>query len=63
MDVLVVSYNDLVERPEAESERVSASLGGYADSGRMSKTVDASLYRNRKTPIDRSKEPVTGGAA
>jgi hypothetical protein len=58
--VLFVSYNDLLERPAGEAERVSAFLGGKADAGSMSKTVDPSLYRNRKTPIDRSSEPVVG---
>jgi len=63
IEVLFVSYNDLVERPEGEAERVSVFLGGKADAGSMSKTVDPSLYRNRKTPIDRSSEPVAGGMA
>jgi len=63
IEVLFVSYNDLVERPEGEAERVSAFLGGKADAGSMSKTVDPSLYRNRKIPIDRSSEPVAGGTA
>ena len=63
IEVLFVSYNDLVERPEEEAERVSAFLGGNADKESMSKTVDPSLYRNRKTPIERSSEPVAGGAA
>jgi hypothetical protein len=60
IQVLFVSYNDLMERPKGEAERVSAFLGGSADAARMSKTADASLYRNRKTPIDRSSEPVAG---
>ncbi len=63
IEVLFVSYNDLVERPAGEAERVSAFLGGKADAGSMSKTVDPSLYRNRKTSIDRSSEPVAGGTA
>jgi len=63
IEVLFVNYNDLVERPEGEAERVSVFLGGKADAGSMSKTVDPSLYRNRKTPIDRSSEPVAGGMA
>jgi Sulfotransferase domain len=63
IEVLAVSYNDLVERPAEEAQRVSAFLGGNADTESMSKTVDPSLYRNRKTPIDRTSEPVAGGAA
>ena len=58
IEVLYVSYNDLVERPEEQAERVSAFLGGKADAGSMARTVDPSLYRNRKTPIDRSSESV-----
>jgi Sulfotransferase domain len=63
IEVLSVSYNNLVEWPEEEAERVSAFLGGNADKESMSKTVDPLLYRNRKTPIDLSSEPVAGGAA
>jgi hypothetical protein len=63
IEVLSVSYNNLVERPEEEAERVSAFLGGNADKENMSKTVDPLLYRNRKTPIDLSSEPVAGGTA
>jgi hypothetical protein len=61
--VLFVSYNDLVERPAGEAERVSAFLGGEADAASMSKTVDPSLYRNRKTSIEPCSEPITGGTA
>ena len=48
-----MSYNDLLERPAREAERVSTFLGDKADAGCMSKTVDPSLYRSRKTPSDR----------
>jgi hypothetical protein len=63
IEILSVSYNDLVQRPEEEAERVSAFLGGNTDTESMSKTVDPSHYRNRKTPIDSSSEAVAGGAA
>jgi Sulfotransferase domain len=53
IELLFVSYNDLLERPAREAERVSAFLGDKADAACMSKTVDPSLYRNRKTPSDR----------
>ena len=62
IDVLFVSYNNLLERPEEEAERVAAFLGGSTDSGRMSKSVDQSLYRNRKTPVDCPSESVADGA-
>jgi Sulfotransferase domain len=51
--VLYVSYNDLMEAPERQAEQVNSFLGGRADTTSMAKTVDSSLYRNRKTPIDR----------
>jgi hypothetical protein len=46
--VLRVSYNDLVERPEAQAQRVNEFLGGRLDVGRMAAVVDPALYRNRK---------------
>jgi Sulfotransferase domain len=52
MAVLCVSYNDLVERPQREAQRVSEFLGG-ADVPGMTATVDPSLYRNRQA---RSKQ-------
>lgn len=48
MKVLRVSYNDLMERPQRESQRVSAFLDGKANAESMARTVDPSLYRNRK---------------
>ena len=51
IEVLFVSYNDLLEHPEGQADRVGAFLSGKADPRRMAKTVDPSLYRNRKTPI------------
>jgi hypothetical protein len=52
MEVLDVSYNDLLERPETESRRVSTFLGGRADAAKMAITVDPSLYRNRRAVGD-----------
>jgi hypothetical protein len=48
VEVLFVNYNDLVQKPSDQAERVSAFLNGEPDVGRMSETVDPSLYRNRK---------------
>ena len=48
MTVLRVCYNDLVEQPREQAERVSEFLGGTANVEGMVKTVDPSLYRNRK---------------
>jgi hypothetical protein len=48
LHVLCISYNDLLERPHGQAERVSAFLGGTASAMGMAKAVDPSLYRNRK---------------
>jgi hypothetical protein len=48
--VLRVRYNDLVEQPHDQARRVSEFLCGAADVEDMVRAVDASLYRNRKTP-------------
>src|SRR5579884_4086277 len=47
MSLLRVRYNDLMERPRQEAERVRDFLGG-ADVEAMAATVDPALYRNRK---------------
>jgi hypothetical protein len=49
LSVLYVNYNELLDQPEREAERVSAFLGGQAPIQEMAKAVDPSLYRNRKT--------------
>jgi hypothetical protein len=48
LEVLYVSYNELVERPEGQAARVGAFLGGKANVEQMASTVDPLLYRNRK---------------
>jgi hypothetical protein len=48
IEVLRVRYNELVQRPEVEAERVSQFLGGNLSAPRMAKTVEPYLYRNRK---------------
>jgi RNase adaptor protein for sRNA GlmZ degradation len=48
IEVLHVSYNDLVERPEKEAARVNRFLNGKLDVGKMTRAIDPSLYRNRK---------------
>ena len=49
IQVLYIHYRDLVERPEIEAARVSEFLDERVDAGRMAKTVDPALYRNRKS--------------
>jgi hypothetical protein len=62
-ELLFVRYNEVVEHPVEQSARVSAFLAGKADTASMAKTVDASLYRNRKTPVDGpSDAPALGSA-
>ncbi len=59
MKVLYVSYNDLVEDPAKQVERVSEFLDGRANAGRMTETVDATLYRNRKIRCESSGDSLT----
>jgi hypothetical protein len=47
IQVLHVSYNDLVAQPTREAERVSKFLGAMPHVDKMVSAVDASLYRNR----------------
>jgi len=54
MKVLRVSYNDLVEQPQRESQRVSEFLDGLPSAESMARSVDPSLYRNRNPTGDRS---------
>jgi RNase adaptor protein for sRNA GlmZ degradation len=55
-DVLYVSYNDLIERPEVQAARVSGFLGATVDAAEMARTVDPLLYRNRKLPEEHSSD-------
>src|SRR5262249_29604366 len=48
MAVLCILYNDLLERPAREADRVCEFLGRTMDIERMTKAVDPTLYRNRK---------------
>jgi hypothetical protein len=48
MEVLYVNYNELMERPDEQTARVSKFLGGKADAGAMARSIDPALYRNRR---------------
>jgi RNase adaptor protein for sRNA GlmZ degradation len=61
IDVVRVNYNDLIERPEANTERIREFLNGKVNAEAMAKTVDPSLYRNRRTVAEGFAEP--GGRA
>jgi len=45
--VLEVSYNEIVQHPVDEAQRVKAFLGLPMDVSKMSEAVDEQLYRNR----------------
>src|SRR5262245_15918569 len=55
--VLRVRYKALVERPEAEADRVKEFLGGRLDLSRAVSAVDPSLYRNRTAASKPSGSP------
>lgn len=48
IEVLRVSYNELVEYPQREAKRVAEFLDGKPDVQGMAEAVDPSLYRNRR---------------
>jgi hypothetical protein len=48
MRVLTVSYNDVIDDPEAQIRRVVEFLDGAASAEGMLQAIDQSLYRNRK---------------
>ena len=47
MDVLYVSYNEVLREPRPHAERIDAFLGGGLDVDRMVSVVDAQLHRQR----------------
>ena len=47
MDILYISYNDVIENPRENTEIVNQFLGNKLDVNRMVRIVDKSLYRNR----------------
>ena len=60
IEVLYVSYNDLVQRAGEQAERVSEFLGGKGNVEHMVRAVDPSLYRNRK-PVNAAASDVSAG--
>lgn len=48
IELLRISYNELLAKPVEHAERVRQFLGDNVDIERMVSTVDPSLYRNRK---------------
>jgi hypothetical protein len=63
MEVLCVRYNDLMERPRGQAERVREFLGGKPNVERMVTQVDPSLYRNRcETQTEELGKPTPSGS-
>lgn len=58
IQVLRVSYNDLVKIPGRKAAEVNTFLGGNLDEKEMVTAVDPSLYRNRKPAGDERCAPV-----
>jgi hypothetical protein len=55
MKVLRVSYNELLQHPPEQARLVGEFLSGTVDLERMVHSVDRTLYRNRKSEGDCSK--------
>ena len=48
IDFMIVRYNDVIENPRKEVERVNKFLGGKLNVENAIKAVDPKLYRNRR---------------
>jgi hypothetical protein len=46
--VLPVNYSAIVESPQLLAEKINSFLGGGLDTGAMVRSVDPSLYRNKR---------------
>lgn len=50
IEVLHVSYNNLLAEPMAEAQKINRFLGETLDAAKMAGVVEPSLYRNRNRP-------------
>jgi hypothetical protein len=48
IDVLYVTYHEVVEAPARHAEQISRFLGNGLDTGRMATAVDGALYRQKR---------------
>jgi broad-specificity NMP kinase len=48
MDVLYVSYNEVLDNPASSVEMINGFLGGALDAEKMASAVDRSLHRQRR---------------
>jgi len=51
VEVIYVSYNDVVENPLEQSQRINHFLGDTLDVERMVRVVDQALYRQRESDL------------
>lgn len=51
IDVIEVSYNELMQQPEPHVARINTFLGGALDRENMLRAIDKNLYRQRKHAI------------
>lgn len=47
-DVLYISYNDILENPEINLQKLNHFMEDKLNCGKMKKAIDKTLYRNRK---------------
>ncbi len=50
MNVLVVPFAELMQRPQGQAARIAEFLDGRPDSAAMAAAIDRTLYRNRALP-------------
>lgn len=48
MDCIYISYNDVLENPAANVEKINEFLGGTLNTGAMLEVVDSALHRQRR---------------
>jgi broad-specificity NMP kinase len=48
MDVLYVSYNEMLDNPASSIEMINRFLGGALDGEKMTSAVDRNLHRQRR---------------
>ena len=51
MTVLSIRYQNLIEQPARQAQRICDFLGRSLDEQEMSKAVDPLLYRNRSVEL------------
>ena len=52
-EVIYVSYNDVLENPEVNIQRINEFLGGKMDTEKMLGVIEKNLYRNRLPAVEK----------